>query len=639
MRAVGWTSQQSVTLPLSFNAADGRDLGVRLLDVDGDNCADLVENGTAVFLGDCAANFARSTSWTNSLRQAGITFVDSQGRDRGVRLVDINGDARPDLVIAQPDRGEVHLNTGAGWVLDGAFSASLGSLRETGTIDRGSVDPECGPPRGPDGGVLADAGTTCSNESEYSFAFTFQGSPGESGGGVLADVNGDGLPDIVWNAQRSPGSFGSGAPNATSIDIVAVYRNTGFGFVRDAARSEALLTLPTGPFVIDSQPRGFDVIDVNGDGLADVLRTLAGAARVVYLGTGSAWVLDDGYTQSFQDTDIFSTDGMRSLGLIPQDYNGDGLLDYVRLFPGLLRAYRNTGTGWMADSATAANLVELGLTAVDSAGTPTGLTLGDMDGDGLIDLVQARQGNSHVLAGAHGPAGDLLVHATSALGEQTDIEYVPSTAFDHTDGAGREGMPFVLPVVRALTRHDGRGNSFRTEVTYTGGLFAEGGFKGFGESMTLDSRGVRERVQYLRSGPQAGQAWRTEILDSTGMVRSRRTVVHDKFDPSPGVSQVRVRQIDEETIDPGGSIHTRIRNTYDEFLNLTVVAKDGEVSIHGDETRTEFEYASNLSAGIVAFPSRVRVFGAQGELLSEATTRYDGLPVGSISAGNATPFL
>lgn len=640
-REIGWTPPEAAALPVSFNASDGRDLGVRAVDVDGDNCVDLVENGTAVRLGDCHGGFTPSGAWTASIQQANVKFIDGGGRDQGVRLVDVDGDLRPDLAIARSGLGEVYLNTGSGWERDAAYSASLAAVHEQGTIDRGTVDPNCGGSSdagvelGSDGGI-----DTCENTTEYSFAFTFVGAQGESGGGVLADINADGLPDLLWSAQRTPSSFGSPSrPSASPINVFAVYLNTGVGFERDAARSAALAMLPTGPFVIDSQPQGYDVLDLNGDGVADILRTVVGKARVAFLGSSSGWIFDGAFSESLEASNLASTDGRKNLGLVPIDFNGDGLLDYLRLSPSLVRAYRNHGVGWMVDEAATAKIASLGLYAVDSDGLPAGLALGDINGDGQLDILQSRQGQPAATAMGLGPVADILKRATTALGEQTAIQYLPSSSFNHTNSAGRNGMPFVLPVVSAFTRSDGRGTSFTTTMNYSGGLVAERGFKGFAASSALDSRGVTERVRYIQTGVVAGQADSTEVLDTDGKVRSRKKATYEIVQPISGVRQVRVVLLDEQTIDPDGYLHTRVVNGYDDFLNLTSVEKEGDIEVAGDETRTVIQYALNIEAGMVAFPSRVSVFGSNGKLLSESVSLYDGLREGEIEVGDATSLV
>jgi hypothetical protein len=82
----------------------------------------------------------------------------------------------------------------------------------------------------------------------------------------LADVNGDGLPDII-----QAGSQGSG-----------VWLNNGSGWTKSA-----LYSIPFGG--LDSS-KGARVVDVNGDGLADVVISSPNT-NTAYLNNGKGWTV------------------------------------------------------------------------------------------------------------------------------------------------------------------------------------------------------------------------------------------------------------------------------------------------------------------------------------------------------------
>ncbi len=96
----------------------GRDRGVRLLDVDGDGICELVvsnEKQNAVF------------RWTPGGKApwerlpfglpAGTSIVTAEGGDAGFRWVDLDGDGRRDIVFSNAERRSVHLftSTATGW--------------------------------------------------------------------------------------------------------------------------------------------------------------------------------------------------------------------------------------------------------------------------------------------------------------------------------------------------------------------------------------------------------------------------------------------------------------------------------------------------------------------------------------------
>jgi len=100
-----------------FTSRGGRDQGVRLRDLDGDGIGELIvgnEQQQAAFAwsGDRHA-------WTRlpfSLPR-GTAIVDAQGRDAGLRLVDVNGDGRSDVVFSNAQQYSVDLfvSLAEGW--------------------------------------------------------------------------------------------------------------------------------------------------------------------------------------------------------------------------------------------------------------------------------------------------------------------------------------------------------------------------------------------------------------------------------------------------------------------------------------------------------------------------------------------
>ncbi len=627
-RAVGWPTASVGALPFSLSASDGHDLGVRLVDVNGDDFVDVVNSDNSVFLGDGTGAFTESALWSGSIAAIGIPFVvqvgGNPGLDNGVRLIDVNGDGRPDVLVANLSTQAVYLNNGDGWTLDPVYSASIAGLQETSEVGDGAVE---------------------------TVPFSIVGEDSDSLGVQFADVNGDSLPDIVWSFQITSGLTGT-SPLATDAGIAArepqtiaaVYLNTGTGFVRDGVRSSALKTAVPDTFVKNTEVQGFDLLDVNGDGLADIVRTLDGSSRIVLINTGNGWTQDPDFTASLTAASniVSLSSDLKSLGLLPVDYNNDGLLDYIRSDSTVTIAYKNTGLGWAVDDAMTAALTTLGLKVVDSNNAPTGVVMADVDGDGIVDLVQARDGSTNAIHLAVGPFPDLLSHAVSALGETTDIAYSSSAAFDNTGGDSIQDLTTVLQVATSLTRGDGRGNTFHSSFSYAGGLQLDRKLRGFANATVIDPRGVTQNLQFFQDEPRIGLIASAQTIDTLGNVRSQKTSTYQLATPVTGVTQAQLIQFDDETDDPAtadhpaGSLHTRVRTTYDQFMNVIEVDKDGDVTVTGDEGRTVMQHVQNLALNIVDPVSRLSTFDAAGHLVSQTITLYDGLPEGQVSAGNPT---
>jgi RHS repeat-associated protein len=97
-----------------------KDLGVRLADVNGDGRVDVlqgVEGGAhATWINDADVNEGSAPSpWvstTNWQLPSGTSFVGADGKDKGLRLVDLDGDGMADILSSRGGTNEVWLNDG-----------------------------------------------------------------------------------------------------------------------------------------------------------------------------------------------------------------------------------------------------------------------------------------------------------------------------------------------------------------------------------------------------------------------------------------------------------------------------------------------------------------------------------------------
>jgi RHS repeat-associated protein len=641
-RPAGFEAQSALgTIGVNAYGADGKDLGVRPSDVNGDGRLDLVVNGQSVWLGDGAGNFAQSASWTTSLAGLGLTFVDGDGRNRGAQLVDANGDGRPDLLLAATGQARrVFLNTGSGWALDSSYSASLDGLQEGARAQRRYLGDPCNEPDDPE----PEPGLpSCDDEAEVQVQFSSIERDGDSSGAFFADVNGDRLIDIVWSSRTTNLLANYELPDGTFVQrvpltIQAVFLNTGSGWRKDGDLSTELSR--RSEFVVDSQFQGFDVLDINGDGLADILNTKNGVDRAVYLATGSGWEQDNSYSASLLATPLVSLRDGKGQGLVPADLNGDGLLDFTRADDEVVTAYRNTGTALVLDSEWTSALVSQGVQFADAEGRPTGYSFADVDADGNSDLLLSKAGTQSKISFAHGGRSDLLVRQTSALGEITEVSYAPSSAFDHRDAQGVHRLPFNLDLAVASVRRDGSGGVFGSTYEYEGGVFDDGRFRGFARTVAVDNKGVATIGSYYVSGDLSGRPFQVETLDTLGVLRRKEALEYQVLHPTPEVTQVLLGTTSRFTFDTGAApTQVRIRRGYDAHLNLTDVYKDGDVNVSTDDVREHYTYAKNLAVGFASTLSRYEVFDAAGQLIGRTVNFFDGLAEGSVVRGDLTSVV
>jgi RHS repeat-associated protein len=377
----------------------------------------------------------------------------------------------------------------------------------------------------------------------------------------LADVTGDGLPDVlqmngVVRYWRNLGGGRFDRPR-TVTDAPAGLRLADPGVqLLDAdgdGRVDLLVTTPalsgTAPLRFDAtwsairpyrQAPSFNLddpeirlLDLNADGVTDVIR--AGNGRL------ECWFHDrvDGWSGP-RPARSLDPDGLPLISLTDPrvrwvDMTGDGGQDLVLLHGTTVEYWPNLGHG------------RFGRRVVMRAGPrlpahydPRRLLLGDVDGDGLADLVYAgpdeltlwvnRSGNGWseplTVAGCPGPGDDTVrltdLHGTGTsgvlfsreramrfldltggvkprlldevdnhLGVRTRVHYVPSTEQRRRDEVRwRTPMPFVVPVVATMETLDLlSGAKTVTEYRYHHGYWdgAEREFRGFGRVDVFDT--------------------------------------------------------------------------------------------------------------------------------------------------------
>jgi IPT/TIG domain/Salmonella virulence plasmid 65kDa B protein/Insecticide toxin TcdB middle/N-terminal region/FG-GAP-like repeat len=310
--STGWGARQ----PWSTQViADQNETPVFLQDVSGDGKPDLViftATGITVALGT-GSGFSSATNWSSSFGiDTGWTTADLYPR----MLVDVNGDGRPDVLGFRENGVHFSLNTGTAFQAPNLF-AEFGT---TSTIPYPSNDtPRYVQDVNGDGlpdivGFAADGiHVSLNTGSSFAASTPVLAAMGINQGWdttdhyprVLADVNGDGLPDIVGFWQSS----------------VLVAINTGAGFLAPVSWREEFGA--TQGYASDSATPRF-VIDVNGDRKADIVGFATTGARVS-LSNGSGFSASTQWLADFGSSQGYDTDSTRQLA----DIDGDGLPDIV----------------------------------------------------------------------------------------------------------------------------------------------------------------------------------------------------------------------------------------------------------------------------------------------------------------------
>ena len=370
----------------------GRTDAVALADVDDDGTLDVIvgnnlsaNEGTqsAIYLNDGAAGFsaARSSDCDlpenkNLMRCFGSS--DAAAVIERVAAGDLNGDGRPDLVLAY--RGGVnaaYLNMGQGvFSSENSFDVQVAPTRNTVLEDLAA-----------EAGAGSAAAADPANRSL-----------------TLADVNADGALDVIAGTSQQGSyvylnnylnekdggvhfdvtravAFGSGSEAVAAVAAGDVDDDGDLDLAvgNDNQRSAIYLndgagTFPPGRTFGSGKARAVAVGDLNGDGRLDVIAAESSTGIKIYLGSG-AGQLDAGH--------LLPVSKGNPVSLAVADVNGDRKLDLIVGYSlGPAAVYLNDGHA-------------------DFPGEPSyfglpnawALATGDMDGNGSLDIVAGYNNN------------------------------------------------------------------------------------------------------------------------------------------------------------------------------------------------------------------------------------------------------
>ncbi|HRH22459.1 MAG TPA: SpvB/TcaC N-terminal domain-containing protein [Candidatus Paceibacterota bacterium] len=393
--------------------------------------------------------------------------------ERGVRLVDFNGDGKADIARSYRD--------------------------SSGVITRGYYE-----------NTAPFTWTSTATPSRLPLFSCANGSESVATG-LFGNLNGDWLVDYVATTTicAANGSYlNSGLENGWRVKS---------SFAPIAA-------MPTTATDVSMS----QLVDVNGDGLDDWMYSDASSTKF-YLNNGSSWGSVD--TRWTINTGVRQTGGWDK-GIRFIDMNGDGLLDYIRSYnmpsystkaSGVTDiqtgsynyVYLNTGGGFATSSLTVPEYIFNG---VVSGGQWTGRVdyneLVDWNGDGIPDSASTK---STVSSGGTAKA-DMLTFRRLSTGGNTQIEY----QFSAQMASQNPDLPFSILVVTKLTDNDGFGGSQSYSYTYEGGRIylnpsntRDRRFAGFAKINRFDGLGSTQ--SYYHQGNTASTSV-GELLDGFALI-------------------------------------------------------------------------------------------------------------------------
>ena len=198
---------------------------------------------------------------------------------------------------------------------------------------------------------------------------------------AVADVNGDGIPDII-------------APSESSNSVAVLLNNSTGSFT----------PAPGSPFSVPS-PNFAVVQDINGDGIPDIVVSAGSSDSVsVLLGTG-------GGSFGVADTFAVSPTGEEAYGIQVADLNGDGIPDLVVAngTANTVSVMLGTGTG---------TFIQAPGSPIAVGTDPQSVAIGDVNSDRIPDLAVADTGSNDitVLLGKGGGSFSPAANSPIAVG-------------------------------------------------------------------------------------------------------------------------------------------------------------------------------------------------------------------------------
>ncbi len=499
-----WNFPPNLFLHQGFEYEDetetyGLDPGVILMDINGDGFADLVKIYCDDNVGDCLTdedddivkevwiNNRQGWEEENRWHLPDVPFSDWDSRDAGVRITDLNNDGLPDIIQRYKHkyidyRDEEDFKRTRVWINKyGHFSGESWDFPDDEYFSYGY------------------------DEDDEDFITTSEGL-------MLIDINNDQYPDLVK-------SYCYDAPDDCYDGDSPIERKVWINNQRNGWNLDTSWNFPKVPFWTKWDP-GARFADINGDGLTDILVLYIGTRddeiyEKAYLNTGTEFK-DHSSDWNFPGVYFNMNNDDQALRLI--DVNGDGLLDLMQSYctenteqcnknnPDYTHGavWINTGNGW--DYNNDWKVDRIGIPFVSelkgtgkgrsrTKQTNSGSRVIDINGDGLSDILriyrdtERPRSNSRIvrkLMVNPNKNQNLLKTITNQHGGKVEIEYKESVSFDNNEEKSND-LPFNIWVVSKITKDD----NFKIHSTiyeYKHGKynFEEKEFRGFGEVNQYD---------------------------------------------------------------------------------------------------------------------------------------------------------
>jgi RHS repeat-associated protein len=500
----------------------------------------------------------------------------------------------------------------------------------------------------------------------------------------LADMNGDGLADLVYRSAlgdvyyflnegrlrwgtKTPMSLLDFAPpspfaqaDARSADVdfdkrLDVIQSVATGIGADyriwfnrggQSFSRPVTVSQTSGFMFSQS--GVEVADFNGDRVPDVLRLRPTTVSVTAgLGHGH---FAPAIPVAIPDWTLDETQIGRAAW---QDVSGDGLADLVvpLAAPGQCWLWINLGNYTLSPR----KILE-GLPSV--SGVNAVIRWADLNGNGTTDLLLADSASLPriatvdvgALAGCV-PRPHALTSIDNGIGRVMTLTYSASTLFATDDAAAGQPwpdpLPFPVAVVSRVTVSDSLGHDYVTDYRYHDGYYdgAEREFRGFARVEQIEAGDATAPTLVTRSYFDTGktfEAMKGKLLRQTTEQEDGRSFWDEQTqwttppkELATGLNgqpihfahpQSRRRVLTE--LGRGTPRVLEWEFDYDSYGNQILeadygVVTDGDRSAFDDERILHTDYAVNLDRWMVRYPSGTQLTDEEGTVVARTEIFYD----------------
>ncbi|GFO57426.1 hypothetical protein GMSM_44330 [Geomonas sp. Red276] len=325
-----------------------------------------------------------------------------------------------------------------------------------------------------------------------------------------------------------------------------------------------------------------------------------------------------------------------SLGNVTQDLvdiNGDGLPDVVVAnSDGTWNVYLNTGSGFAPPTSWVVPGSDGFIRTVTADPNSPGSfiitrDLIDVNGDSIVDLVNKSGTGWEVATNLSGGAW-LLDTVTEELGGRSSITYSPSSTYPDTQ------FPFNYWVVSSIARDNGLAISNPQHTTATNSFsYAHGKydassneFRGFGQVTETRPDGALVVHIFQQDDALKGKETQTSISDAGGKPFAMTANTWSSIN-NGGVYTLTLDRVDDNTYDGKQDNPKQVvtEYKYDPYGNVTEEDHHGDSSVTGDETFIFNEYVYNTEKWIVEkVKHSYTTLSIAGPHVREAWFNYDG---------------